>query len=392
MRKTYDVIIIGAGLIGLNNAYELAGAGKKVLVLDKGDTCSGAGGGTGGIISWYTKKIGFHRDFFMLSWKRFKELENELGDIGLNWGMGIIQLAENEMEMESVREQFAGTEIPAGFSLQVLDGKETLELEPNVRSDIYGSLFSPNTATVDLFPFIFGMRKAATMRGVEFINDAEVLGLLRQDDRIVGVRSRIGDFYAEDTVNCAGCFGGHISEMAGFSLPIKPRRGQCLITQQMKPIVYHHILSSVYNVLKFNPEAIPNPLARERGIYFSVEQMPDGGLYLEGCREFAGFDRRPVNETLEIIVQGALQRYPCLKDAILIRSFTGLRPYTPDGLPALGCFAGLDGFLMCAGHEGDGIALAPATGLIVCDLLTKGKTNRIDISPLDPMRFLQEQA
>ena len=276
-----------------------------------------------------------------------------------------------------------------GFSLQVLDGKETLELEPNVRPDIYGSLFSPNTATMDLFAFIFGLRKAATMRGAKFINDAEVLGLLREGDRIIGVQSRVGNFYAEDTVNCGGCYGGQIAAMAGFSIPIEPRRGQCLITQQVKPVVYHHILSSVYNILKFHPEAIPNPLARERGIYFSVEQLADGGLYLEGCREFAGFDRRPVNETMELIIQGALQRFPCLKDAILIRSFTGLRPFTPDGLPIIGRFEGLDGFLMCAGHEGDGIALAPATGLIVCDLLTKGKTELIDISPVDPMRFVQ---
>ena len=115
MRKTYDAIIIGAGLIGVINAYELAGAGKKVLVMEKDDTCSGAGGGTGSIISWYTKKLGFHRDFFMHSWNRYKTLESELGNVGLNWEEGIIQLAENELEMASVREQFAGAQIPEGF-------------------------------------------------------------------------------------------------------------------------------------------------------------------------------------------------------------------------------------------------------------------------------------
>lgn len=389
MRKAYDVIIIGAGVIGIINAYELAGAGKKVLVLEKHDSCSGAGGGTGSVISWYTKKPGVHLDFFMHSWERFKTLENELGDIGLNWEEGIVQLAENELEMASVRDQFDKTEIPEGFSLLVLDRQATLELEPNVHPDIYGSLFSPNTASIDLFPFIFGLRKAAAARGVEFVNEAEVFGLLRKGNRITGVRSQAGDFYAEDTVNCGGCFAGQIAAMAGFTLPIKPRRGQCLITQQMRPIVHHHILSSLYNVLKFNPEAIPNLLARERGIYFSIEQMSDGGLYLEGCREFAGFDRRPVNETLELIIQGVLQRFPCLKNTLLIRGFTGLRPYTPDGLPIIGRFAELDGFLMCAGHEGDGIALAPGTGIIVHNLLTQGKTDIIDILSLSPMRFIQ---
>ena len=70
---------------------------------------------------------------------------------------------------------------------------------------------------------------------------------------------------------------------------------------------------------------------------------------------------------------------PCLKKLQLIRMFSGLRPYTPDGLPILGKVSGLDGFIMAAGHEGDGIALAPITGEVIAGLITDNPT----ISPLN---------
>ena len=101
-----------------------------------------------------------------------------------------------------------------------------------------------------------------------------------------------------------------------------------------------------------------------------------------------GYDRRTENDTIRLIVEGAVRRIPCLKNILVIRAFAGLRPFTSDGLPMVGTVDGLDGFFMCAGHEGDGVALSPVTGAVVCDLLTSGHTDLIDTAPLSPMRFL----
>jgi len=67
----------------------------------------------------------------------------------------------------------------------------------------------------------------------------------------------------------------------------------------------------------------------------------------------------------------------------VIRSFAGLRPYTPDGLPILGPVEGVDGFVMAAGHEGDGIALSPITGELIAQFIVEGRTE----IPLDPFRL-----
>lgn len=389
MGKNYDVVIIGAGIMGVICAYCLAGAGKSVLVLERKDSCAGAGGGTNGVISWYTKKPGFHRQMFMRSWEDFRELENELGDIGMVWNEGIVQLAENEFEMENVRQTYAEAEIPEGFSMEVLDGRQTLEVEPNVRPDILGSLFVPDTGFVDMFTYIFRVLAAAKARGAEVLNEVEVTGLIRKEDRILGVHTSRGDFFCETVVNCAGYYGGQVAAMAGLELPILPRRGQTVVCQQTLPIIFHHIASSLYNIIKFHPELIKDEKIRKLGVNCTLQQTRDGSIYINGSREMAGYDRRTENETIRLIIEGGIQRVPCLKDVLVLRTFAGLRPYTADGLPMVGAVDGLEGFFMCAGHEGDGVALSPVTGEIVCDLLTKGYTEAVDVQPLSPMRFLK---
>jgi sarcosine oxidase subunit beta len=78
---------------------------------------------------------------------------------------------------------------------------------------------------------------------------------------------------------------------------------------------------------------------------------------------------------------------PALKRLQVIRTFAGLRPYTPDGLPILGPVPSLEGFLMAAGHEGDGIALSPITGELMADMVLGQKT-AISLAPFSPERFI----
>ena len=88
-------------------------------------------------------------------------------------------------------------------------------------------------------------------------------------------------------------------------------------------------------------------------------------------------------EGLRGIARRTMAVLPGLSALNVIRSFAGLRPYTPDGLPILGPIEGLDGFIMAAGHEGDGIALSPITGKLIAQYIVEGRT---EIS-LDPFRL-----
>ena len=175
--------------------------------------------------------------------------------------------------------------------------------------------------------------------------------------------------------------------MLGFDMPIKPRRGQMVAMEQRARFVNHMITSSMYQTIKFHPELITDETIQRIGYSFGIEQTDSGTAILSCTREFAGFDTGITTEAITKIIQGAAKIFPCLKDMNFIRTFSGLRPYTPDGLPIVGTLGEYEGFLMACGHEGDGIALAPVTAKLIKELILDGKTKR-DIAPLRAERFL----
>src|SRR5439155_21186050 len=100
-----------------------------------------------------------------------------------------------------------------------------------------------------------------------------------------------------------------------------------------------------------------------------VGQTKSGNVLIGSSRQFAGYDNRVTREGIAHIGARAVRAMPPLRKVMVIRTYAGLRPATPDGLPILGRIQGVDGFVMAAGHEGDGIALAPWTGRSIADLI-----------------------
>ncbi len=166
--------------------------------------------------------------------------------------------------------------------------------------------------------------------------------------------------------------------MIGLQIPIKPRRGQIIVTEACHPMLKHCLISTKYIASKFNPD-----LAEGNSEGISIEQTKDGNLLLGSTREFVGFDKRTTVEGLNKIIRQTSKIIPTLRDLKIIRAFAGLRPWTTDGLPILGPVETIQGFIMAAGHEGDGIALSPITGELIAQLIVD---NRSDI-PLDDFRL-----
>jgi sarcosine oxidase subunit beta len=143
-------------------------------------------------------------------------------------------------------------------------------------------------------------------------------------------------------------------------------------------LLRHCLISAQYVAAKFKPE-----LAASGGMGFSLEQADSGNILIGSTREFVGFDRRTTFEGIRTIARRIAPVIPVLKRMPVIRTFGGLRPYTPDGLPILGKVAELEGFIMAAGHEGDGIALSAITGELIADFIATGRTQ----FPLDAFRL-----
>lgn len=348
----------------------------------------GTGGATGGLLSWFTKKPGFHLDLFLRSKVLFPVLRDELeGDIGLQYDVGTLQIIENDLEYDLVKQSMLRDDIPQGFHLEMLDRKQLHELEPYMSDHLENALLIPESGYIDVFKYVYTLVNNAKRLGAVFHNETSVTGLIREGGRVVGVHTDKGDFYADAVVNCAGTWGGQIAAMLGFELPIKPRRGQIVAMEPCGPRVMHMITSSSYQTVKFHPELITDETIKRTGYTFALEQSDAGTILINGTREFADFDKGISYDGIRLMIQGAAKVYPCLKDMQVMRMFAGLRPYTPDGLPIVGQLPGVDGFIMACGHEGDGIALSAITGSLVTELVCDGKAS-FDISALSAQRFL----
>ncbi len=376
MNKT-DIVVIGGGVIGTSIAYYLARKRSRVILLERGDLASGSSGACDGFVFMQSKKPGVHLQLAIESRKLFERLKEELPiPIEFKPAGGMIVI-ENEAELDVMR-QFVQEQRKIGLDVSLLYAKQAQEIEPHLSKHILGATYSSLDSQVNPIALTLGFALGAKRYGAKIVTGAHVEGIEISGNRVVCVNTSKARFYTDIIVNAAGVHAPQIGRMIGLQIPIKPRRGQIIVTEACRPILKHCLISAQYIAAKFNPDL---PKGKDEGI--SIEQTGNGNVLLGSTREFVGFDKRTTPEGLNKIINRTTRIIPQLKTANIIRAFAGLRPYTPDGLPILGPIDETQGFIMAAGHEGDGIALAPITGELIAQMIVDGRTN----IPLDPFRL-----
>jgi len=389
MNRDADIIIVGGGIIGCSSAYYLSKLGKKVLVIEREDVTRGSAGATDGVVGYHTKQPGHQMDLAVQSIAMFEHLSEELGmDIEYGFMSGGMQPVEDELQWE-ILSGIVEEQKKSGVDIRMISGDEARKIEPMLAKDVYGALYSPTGGKVNPIRMTVAYSQAAKRLGARFFIETEVTGMIKEGSRILGVRTDKGDFYADAVVNACGSWAAFTAEMAGVEMPVKPRKGQLIVTEPIGPFMDCTLQCARYNVIKFRPETIKDKNALRLGSSLSIEQTEDGGLIIGGTRELVGYDRENSLEAVEAILKRAVRFFPALKDVCFIRAFAGLRPYTPDGLPIIGKVDCLEGFYMAAGHEGDGIALAPITGKLLAEQIVYGKES-YSLEPFSPNRFLNK--
>jgi len=232
-----------------------------------------------------------------------------------------------------------------------------------------GSTFSALDSQAHPILLTFGFLRSAQKSGAKVFTNIQVRDIEVAHGRISAVNTDKGKIETRTAINAAGTFAAEIGRMVNLTVPIKPRRGQILVTEAVPPVLKHCILSAMYIAAKFNPK-----IAETGGVGFAVEQTANGNILVGSTREFVGFDKGTTYEGIQSIASTILRVIPKIENLHVIRAFAGLRPYTPDGLPILGKVESLDGFIMAAGHEGDGITLAPITGEMIAGLVVSGSS------------------
>ncbi len=379
------IVIIGGGVIGTAIAHHLtlANQNAQVTLIEAKDIAAGSSGACDGLVFMQSKKPGIHLSLAMESLKRFQSLQRELPvDIEFKQAGGMV-IIESDAEFRAM-EKFTQEQQDNGLDVRLLDRSQTLEKEPFLSADIQGASFSPLDGQVNPINLALGFALAAKRNHARIVTQAEVLDIRTQNNRVAGVKTTQGIFAADMVVNAAGSQAAQISNLVDIPIPIRPRRGQIVVTHAATPVLSCCLISAKYIAAKYDPA-----LANKAGEGISMEQTDNGNLLLGSTREFAGFDKKNTIEGIEKIIKQTAAILPALTQFQVIRTFAGLRPYTPDGLPLLGPVKTLEGFIMAAGHEGDGIALSPITGELMAAMLME-KTPRIPLDAFSPNRFDNE--
>ncbi|WP_080875889.1 NAD(P)/FAD-dependent oxidoreductase [Oceanobacillus timonensis] len=382
---SYSVIVVGGGIIGTSSAYYLSKAGADVTLLEAKDIASGTSGACDQHVLLQSKKPGPVLELAVEGKKLYPELEAELHtDLEYRSGGGII-LMESEKERELLTQKVAQMQ-EYGVDVTTLSAQGAKEKQPGLANHILGSTWCPDEGKVNSFNVCFSMAQAAERLGATIRLGSPVTELITEQDRVIGVKVHGEKLYADAVLVTAGVWTPALTKPLGIDVPIVPRRGQILVSEKIPPFLKRSVLSYAYIAAKGKNTAEPSDGADAAGVGLVMEQTESGNLLIGGSREFVGFNTETTSEVTSAIGQAAVKTFPELANVRIIRSFSGLRPNTPDGKAIMGPVENIPGLYLAAGHEGDGIALAPITGKLMADVIS-GQHSSVDIRPFLFDRF-----
>lgn len=387
--KTYDVAVIGAGVIGTSCAYHLVKKGLSVALIDRNNVARGTSSHCDAVALIVDKQPGVDAAMGYASIQRFLELQNELdSDFELHQ-RGCLYACDTEQEME-VAAQYARDMQADGYNVNALSPKELLEHEPFLAKDLIGGLFSDIDLGLNPYKLCFAFVDTVLGKGLDLYTYTNVTGVrLDGEKRVQGVETDKGFIPCGKVVNACGVWSPEIGRMAGLEIPVEPRKGLVLVSAPSFKFCNQKVQEFGYMISKFsNHECKRDPELEKYEVSFVIEPTDANNVLIGGSRNFAGFDISTEMEIIHVIAKRAIRFYPILKDLNCIRTYAGLRPFLADHLPLITQVDEVPGYYIATGHEGDGISMAPTTGRLISELIA-GEEPYMDLTPFSFNRYKQ---
>jgi glycine oxidase len=348
MASTRDVAIVGAGIIGCSIAFELAKAGMQVCVLERGGIGEESSAAAAGMLSGQhgVTNLGaryqLHVEARELHGRLADDLREQIGiDVGFcRWGLLELLFTPGEVR---AADRCCAIQTQAGLRVERLSREETLALEPALAPDLQGSIRYVDEAHVHNGRLTIALAEAAHRTGAELRSGAPALALIREQESVVGVQTPTETVYAKTVIVANGAWSSDLIRPLGLMLPVKPMRGQMLAVRTV-------------------PRAVSQIIY---GRHMYLVPRPDGETLVGATVEDVGFRKEVTLEGLEELIQAGRHIAPGMMGQPVIRTWAGLRPGSPDGLPLVGPVAGLPGLILAVGHHRNGILLGPMTGVLV---------------------------
>jgi D-amino-acid dehydrogenase len=411
--RSLDVAIVGGGAVGLSAALELARAGAKPVVLERGaDVLAGCTAGSAGLLSpahsaplatpgavreglrhmlrrdgpfsmrprpgtllWILRFLAAAtparvasgtavlRDLSIASLKGHEALAADGLDTGLT-ALGAINVYETEKAFAAGRDE-ADALGAQRIKSQVLDADEARAFERACSDRIVGAVYYPDEAQCDPERFLRAVADAAIAAGAEIRTKTEVLDVETSRGRVRGVETTAGRLGVRELVVANGAWAATLSRRLGLPLPIEGGKG------------YHVDLDR-----SGTDPAMPVYLQEARVIATPFADR----LRLAGTLQLTGLDMSLDRVRLEATYRAGVRTLRGIDRSRVRGVWRGIRPCTPDGLPIIGRSERLANVVFATGHAMKGLHLAPETGRLVAELVT-GPARGVALAPFSPDRF-----
>ncbi len=370
-----DVIVVGAGLIGLSAAWEIAGRGAKVTVIEREVPGCGATRVAAGMLA-PVGELDFGEPELLTMNLRSRELYPDFiaaieSETGLDTGYrhtGALHVALDRDEAGELK-RVMELQRSNGLDSTWLGPMAARELEPGVSPSLAGAVLVEDDAVVDPRALTEALIAGLAGRGVS-IETAEATGLRMSGRRISGVETTGGTIAAPVVITACGAEAGVAEWLPeGVRPPVRPVKGQVVELQG-----------------DTDDPACTRILGSER-VY--IAPRPDGRLILGATVEEMGFDRRVTGGGIHELLREAYRLLPDVSEMEFLGATAGLRPGTPDNLPVIGPTA-IEGLVLATGHYRNGILLAPVTAQAVAELIFEGSTGLVTAA--SPQRFTTQEA
>ena len=417
MTAKTDVVVIGAGSIGVNSAYFLAERGLKVTLLDKDDVCSATSWGNAGLLvpshslplaspgvisqglRWMFNsqsplyiKPRFNLSLWLWLWqfrsactakhqREGAEVLREISEKSMELYKSFDDIGDFDFHLERKGIIFLYA-TQAGYQHAAEDikllrdlGLEAVDMDRNQVSEKLGGVdtsaiagtYFPGDARLAPADFVTGLASKAKDLGVDIKTHTKVRSFKRKGKEIVAVETDNDMIHADQFVLAAGSWSPEIANTLGLNVPIQAAKG--------------------YSVSYQRPEkSLKMPVMLSEA---KTAVTPMGNiLRVGGTLELVGMDLSINQKRVESLVQAAKTFFPKIDfdNLPIIKTWAGLRPTTPDGLPLVGRPKGFDNLVIAAGHSMMGISTGPGTGLLVTQEIT-GENRFMTTKMFDPNRF-----
>jgi sarcosine oxidase subunit beta len=383
---TASTVIVGGGIVGTAVAFFLADRGEADVVLLERDRL-GTGttkGGLGGIRHQFTDELDVRLSLMATEfWREFPSYTGSGHDFEERGYLFLAETADGLAQLKEPLPLYARLGLP----VEMLDRDQIEDLVPGIRTDdLAGGRICARDGYGDPLAALAGFAAAALLGGARFFEGTEVDQVIREGDRVTGVRTARGDVRAERVLLATGCWTAQVAATAAVAVPVWPYPRTIMESQPIPRLAGIPLVIEWESGFHFRPKdgrqrfAMPN-LTRDGGIEKGPGAPPASFDEVE-------FPPLEVPDSLEPWVKArAAWRHPAFRDVQIARKWACYYEMTPDDHPVVGRVPDVDGLYVAAGFSGHGFMHTPATAQLIVEEMLDGKATRLDISDLSLERF-----